>query len=419
MKLLLEPAPLSGVWQAIPSKSVLHRALICAAVVDGKTEILCSRSSDDIDATADCLRAMGAGVMRTESGFVVMPIGKIGKAALFCRESGSTLRFLLPLAAALGCEATFFADEGLQRRPIAPLKEALASHGVCLSEGFPLTVTGKLQPGRFELPGSVSSQFISGLLLALPLLEKESRIEVAGKLGSAPYTEITLQMLSRFGVRIERQSNAFSVRPSRFRSPGRVEIEGDWSNGAFALAAGLLGGSVTVTGLQKNSPQGDADCVKMFAAMGGRLAETDAGLVAERSGLHGILFDASQNPDLVPVVAALAAVADGTTVITGAGRLRYKESDRLETVSGLINALGGDCEVTSDGLVIRGKPVLQGGMVDACGDHRVAMCASVLAGRCVSPVLLTGAECISKSDPLFFEDFGKVGAKLCFLSETT
>ena len=419
MKILLEPAPLFGVWKVIPSKSALHRALICASVADGKTGILCARSSDDIDATADCLRAMGAGVERTESGFAVTPIGKVGKAMLFCRASGSTLRFLLPLAAVLGYEATFFADEGLQKRPLAPLKEALTSHGVRLSEGFPLRVSGKLQPGRFALPGTVSSQFISGLLLALPLSEEESEIEVAGDLGSAPYIEITLEILSRFGVKVEKQGNAFLVRPSKFRSPGRIEIEGDWSNGAFALAAGLLCGNVNVTGLKKDSPQGDAACVKVFASMGGKIAETNTGFAAEKSDLHGITFDASQNPDLVPVIAALAAVAGGKTVITGAGRLRYKESDRLQTVCGLINGLGGDCEVSDDGLIIRGKPVLRGGAVDACGDHRIAMCAAVLAGRCISPVVLTGAECVSKSDPLFFEDFGKVGAKLCFLSETT
>ena len=408
----------SGTIQSVPSKSFLHRALICAALADKPTSIACKSVCEDVEATADCLRALGAEILYRESAFSVLPIVKKESAVLQCGESGSTLRFLLPVAAALGTETVFRVGDGLAKRPIAPLCEELVRHGVLLSgETFPLRLAGKLQPGEYVLPGNVSSQFFTGLLLALPLADKPSVIHTKGMLESAPYVDMTLEMLSRFGVSVQRKESDMEIFPAAYRSPGSIEVCGDWSCAAFWLAAGVLGGNVSVKGLQKESLQGDKAIVEILQSMGGNVEWQGETLTAKRSELHGIDFDASQTPDLVPILAVMAALADGVTHITGASRLQYKESDRLHSVHALIRSLGGECEEAAGGLTIVGKSFLRGGNVNSFGDHRIAMSAAIASCRCKEPVVLSGAECIRKSYPGFWEDFEQTGGKVCFLSE--
>lgn len=408
----------SGVIEAAPSKSFLHRALICAALADKPTAIACKAVCEDVEATADCLRAFGAEITFRDGMFTVFPITKKESAVLHCKESGSTLRFLVPVAASLGVKAEFFVGDGLAKRPIAPLCKALAAHGVRLSgERFPLTVEGRLQAGAFTLPGDMSSQFFSGLLLALPLADAPSVVCADGKLESEPYVDMTLEMLDRFGVSIRKSGGKTEVLPSAYRSPGFIGAHGDWSGAAFWLAAGVMGGCVSVKGLRQESLQGDKAIVEVLQSMGGAVDRQGETLIAKRSALHGIDFDASQNPDLVPVLAVTAAFADGVTHITGASRLKYKESDRLRSVCALILSLGGDCKQETDGLTIVGKPVLQGGAVDSFGDHRIAMSAAIASCRCREPVVLSGAECIRKSYPGFWEDFEQTGGSVCSLSE--
>ena len=385
----ISPAPLRGTIPAIASKSMAHRLLICAALAAEPTEIVCRETSKDIEATRACLAAMKAG------------------APLPCGESGSTLRFLLPVAAAQGLPAEFHMQGRLPQRPLAPLDEQLAAHGVQLTRPRPdvLRLSGRLTPGDFTLPGNVSSQYISGLLFALPLLDGPSKLTVTGTVESAPYIDMTLDALGKFGVVPRREGNVFFLSPAAYRSPGRAAVEGDWSNGAFWLCAGALGGPVTVTGLNPGSLQGDKAVVEMLKQFGANITE-DHGIYTVSGGeLHGIDIDARAIPDLVPVLSVVAAAAEGETKIYHAGRLRLKESDRIETVCAMLRALGADVEETPDGLTVRGGRALPGGVVDSANDHRIAMSAAVASILCRGRVTVTCAEAVSKSYPRFWEDF--------------
>ncbi len=381
MNITLNKQPISGIIPAIPSKSMAHRLLICAALADTPTKVACQGTSKDIDATRACLAAIKTGE--------ILP----------CGESGSTLRFLLPVAAALGLDASFKMEGRLPQRPLAPLDAQLTAHGAQLSRPAPdiLRCTGKLQPGAYTLPGNVSSQYISGLLFALPLLDGLSTLTVTGQIESAPYIEMTLDALKQFGVQVKKEQNVFHIPSCKYQSPGSAAVEGDWSNAAFWLCAGALSGPVTVTGLDMDSLQGDKailDLLKRFGAV------VDGSAVSP-GNLHGIDIDAAAIPDLVPVLSIVAAAAEGTTRIYNAGRLRLKESDRIETVCNLLRALGGKVEERPDGMVIQGGS-LTGGTVDSCNDHRIAMAAAVASVLC--PVTVTGAEAVEKSYPRFWED---------------
>jgi 3-phosphoshikimate 1-carboxyvinyltransferase len=281
-------------------------------------------------------------------------------------------------------------------------------------------VRGRLTAGDYSLDGGVSSQFISGLLFALPMLEESSTLTVTGRIESAPYAHMTLDALSLVTDRIEGELPAFTVSgrrvdPALLLNAESFSVGGDWSGAAFFLTAGVLcgeGRSITLTGLDAHSRQGDKAIIEVLRSMGGLIRETEGGdLVASSSKLHGVRIDATQIPDLVPILAVAASVAEGETVIYGASRLRLKESDRLRTVSDMISALGGDITETSDGLIIRGVASLRGGVVDASGDHRIAMSGAVAALVCDEAVTITGAECVAKSYPAFWDDFERIQVK--------
>lgn len=432
MRALIQPGALSGEVVAPSSKSEAHRLLICAALAPGTTDIDCTTTSQDIDATAGCLEALGARVTRTRRGFRVVPVPGTSAtdnlpearrgALLDCGESGSTLRFLLPVVAALGCDARLTGRGRLPQRPLSPLYEELASHGCELSPqgAMPLAVGGRLAPGRFSLPGDVSSQYVSGLLLAAPLMGAPVEVVVGEPVESRPYIDITVDALARFGVEVTESAAADDAgRPARsfvvcaprgLRSPGTVGVGGDWSNAAFWLAAGSVGGEgVAVRGVDVKSSQGDRQVLGALALLGARVLRGREGAASSPDRLVGRTIDVRSCPDLVPPLAAVAALAEGTTRVTGAARLRIKESDRLATVSAAINALGGHAEETDDGLLIEGRARLSGGTVDAANDHRIAMMAAVLATRCEGPTAIEGAECVAKSYPAFFEDFASLG----------
>ncbi len=420
MDITILPTPLSGDLRAIPSKSYMHRALICAALADRPTVLHCPESNQDIQATTNCLRALGADITEENGIYTVSPLPRDSKAvtALDCGESGSTLRFMLPLAAALGRDAVFAAHGLLPKRPLSPLFEQLQEHGVRLSQKgvFPLSVSGQLQPGQFCLSGGVSSQFFTGLLLALPLLSEISSIQVIGKLESAPYIALTEDVLRRFGVTPDIEADSMKVFPQAFYSPGALDIEGDWSNAAFWLVAGALGDGIRLSGLQPDSRQGDQRIVQFLRKMGAQIREESGFYTISHSHLHGISIDAGDIPDLVPILSVAAAAAEGETVITGAARLRLKESDRIRSVCDMLTALGADCRETADGLCIRGGD-LHGGTVDSCNDHRIAMSAAIASIACDGEVTIHGAEAVNKSYPAFFRDFRSAGGKT--LSNTT
>ena len=395
MNVVVTPARLSGSVRVPASKSAAHRLLICAALADAPTRVTIDATNRDIDATADGLRCLGADIRREGDALVVSPAVRVcEEAALDCGESGSTLRFLLPVAAALGGRARFTGHGRLPSRPNAPLVEALRQHGAQIdADLLPMNVSGPLSGGLWTLPGDVSSQYITGLLFALPLLSEDSGIALTTRLESAAYVDMTLEALARFGVTVAPTEKGWRVPGrQRYRSPGAVRVEGDWSAAAFWLAANALGAAIDVEGLNPDSAQGD----RAVSAL-----------------LGSPRIDASGVPDLVPALAVAAANLPRETVVTGAARLRLKESDRLESVAALLRGLGHAVAVTGDGLVIRGgAPMPCAGdirTVDGANDHRVVMAAAVAAAFSDRPVRITGAEAVEKSYPDFFRDFRALG----------
>ncbi len=417
MKLSISPSTPKGQINAIASKSAAHRALICAAFSDRPTKIVCEATNNDIEATAACLSALGARVERRAPYYTVTPVRpeNITRGTVLpAGESGSTLRFLLPVAAALGAECTFTMAGRLPLRPLSPLSEELEAHGIKLiKSGNELTLHGKLCGNSFCIDGGVSSQFVSGLLFALALMDNNATLTVSGNIESAPYIKMTEDALASFGVAPDKQNNAYIFKKSsRFISPELLKIEGDWSNAAFPLCMGVLGGDVTLGGLNMAASQGDRAVLEILRRMGADIKEADGNLTAAKSKLCSTEIDASQIPDLVPVLAVVASVAKGKTTIYGASRLRLKESDRLATTAEMLGALGADVTVTDDGLVIVGKERLIGGNVSSHNDHRIAMSAAVASVVCNAPVKLDGAEAVAKSYPAFWQDIEKLGVKI-------
>lgn len=411
MNLTLTPHALGGIVVAPASKSLAHRLLICGALSDGPVKILCPEASADIDATVRCLCALGADISRCGDIYMVYPLEMPrGDVILDCGESGSTLRFLISVAGALGISADFLLRGSLRRRPIAPLLKVLEQKGLTFS--FPdegrLHMEGRLQSGNFEIAGNISSQFISGLLMALPLTGRDSDIMLTSPLVSAPYADLTAAAMKQFGICAESTQEGWHLSGSQsYTSCGRIAVEGDWTNAALWLCVGAVSAPVTVTGLNLSSVQGDRKILSILKAFGAEVsAEADRVTVSPAS-LHGIDIDASDIPDLVPALALLGTCARGTTRITGAGRLRYKESDRLSSVADTLNTLGGSAEVTPDGLIIRGS-ALHGGSVNSFGDHRIAMLAGACSSVADGPICLEGAEAVSKSYPRFWEDYKKL-----------
>ncbi len=374
MDILIQPSTLKGTIQSIPSKSQAHRALICAAL-SGKPELVSiERPSQDLMATKQALE-----ILR-------------GAGAADCRESGTTLRLLVPLAAALGLDVTFTGEGRLPRRPMEPLLSLLEDHGVRFSRAFlPFRLSGRLRCGNYRIPGNISSQYISGLLLALPLLEGDSLLTLTTQLESSAYVAMTLDCQKTFGLRIQPSETGWAIPGGQtYRAPGSFTVEGDWSNAAFWLAASALGSDLEVTGLSAESLQADRRIRTILDS-----GETDT--------------DVREIPDLVPVLAVLACGKTETTVLRNCGRLRLKESDRIESVKAMILSLGGRIRVEGEDLVIEGSGSLEGGAVDSFEDHRIAMAAAIAATFCRRPVLIRGAQAVSKSYPGFFADYNALG----------
>ncbi|MCL2819257.1 MAG: 3-phosphoshikimate 1-carboxyvinyltransferase [Oscillospiraceae bacterium] len=404
-----------GTIRAIASKSEAHRLLICAALSDKETFISCPESSEDIDATARCLIALGASVWHQNGGFNVVPIDRSSLSAedklhfLNCGESGATLRFMLPVCGALGVTADIKMEGRLPERPISDLYNEMVSHGCKLSEQgvSPLNCSGRLKSGEYSLPGNITSQYISGLLFALPLLEGDSKIIVTSEYQSRSYIDITLHVLRLFGIEVSEESFGFSIPGGQvFRSPETIQTGGDWSNAAFWLSAGAIGpGSVTCTNLDTNSKQGDRQITDILKRFGAYVFCEKTTVTVSPGKLRGIEIDAGDVPDLVPILAAVASVAEGQTKIFNAAHLRSKESDRLNTVTKMLTVLGADATETDDGLIINGKKRLTGGVTEVFGDHRIAMTATILTAACDDDVKIIGAEAVRKSYPGFYTDF--------------
>ena len=390
MDITITPGRLSGTVNAIPSKSQAHRMLICAAFADAPTVLHCPETNRDIEATAACLCALGADIQRTETGYHVIPSSLIPERAILpCHDSGSTLRFMLPIAGALGVDALFALEGRLPNRPLTPLWEEMERMGCSLSRPAADNVRcqGQLQPGTYTIDGGVSSQFITGLLFALSLIPGESRILLTGTVESKPYITMTQNAMAAFGV----NTDGLSLKGGRpYRSPGEAVIEGDWSNGAFFLAAQELGNPVITENLRSDSAQGDRAAAQLLPA------------------LHRhVRISAADIPDLVPILSVVAACNQGA-VFTGIRRLRLKESDRVASVIAMLVALGGKAEATENTLTVYGTG-LRGGTVESFNDHRIAMSTAIAATVCTEPVTILGAECVKKSYPHFFEEYRRLG----------
>lgn len=408
MKLTLSARPIGGEIRAIASKSQAHRLLICAAFAEKPTKIVCAERSQDIDATAQCLSALGADITYCGDTFTVYPVSMPkSNAVLDCGESGSTLRFLLPVVAALGVSAEFVLHGRLSERPLSPLWELLQANGIVLSRptANTLHIEGRLRSGRYEIAGDVSSQFISGLLFALPLSGGDSDIMLTSELQSAPYVDMTLAALKTFGIHAEPTQNGWHLaRGQSYRSCGKIRVEGDWSNAAFWLCAGAICAPMRVHGLDLASPQGDRAILEVLRRFGAKIEQDESAVTVCPAYLNGIELDATNIPDLVPPIALVAACAKGTTRIYGAERLKIKESNRLLSVSQVLNCLGGKVAVTDDGLIIEGSAIL-GGAVESQNDHRIAMLAAIASTVSRGSIELSGAEAVKKSYPRFWEDF--------------
>ena len=414
MNLTVMPGTINGELIAPASKSMAHRALICAALADRPTQIVCNASSQDIDATVDCLNALGAQIRRTESGFSVLPISEAGgNAALNCRESGSTLRFLLPIAAALGKTAWFTGAGRLPQRPMQPLIEALMAHGVSFSdEKLPFAVSGKLTGGDFALDGNVSSQFFSGLLFALPLLHEPSTLAFRTPAQSLPYVQMTLQTLADFGVNIPFDGTTAVIEPQACKSTDAYTVEGDWSNAAFFLCSAAIGGRITMKNLSRDSVQGDKRVLELIRDFGAEVIVRNDSVTVRAANRRPICADCADIPDIVPILAVMSCFAEGVSRFERVERLRIKESDRLTATADLINALGGRAEFDETTLTVHGSGTLRGGTADGRGDHRMVMCAAVAGYHAEKPTVILGTEAVSKSYPLFFDDYRSVGGRI-------
>ena len=413
-KAIIQPSTLRGTVRVPCSKSAAHRAILCAALAKGESILSPMAASNDIRVTARAAQALGAeiaedgGAWRVTGGGTCRPKAEIG-----CGESGSSLRFLVPICAALGMEATFTGHGRLPERPIGIYLDLLPAHGVtCRTEGgLPLSINGTLKSGEFILPGNISSQFITGLLLACPLLPGEGVIRLSSPLESASYVDMTLEAMRAFGVRVEKLENGWRVPGGQQYRARPFAVEGDWSQAAFFLAAGALGGPLAIEGLQRSSTQGDRAAEALFAAFGAKTAWNGETLCINQDQLYGTEIDAAQIPDLVPILAAATSLAKGRTRIYHAERLRIKESDRLAAMADGLNRLGAQVQELPDGLLIDGVETLHGGEVCGYNDHRVVMALSIAALRADGPVTITGAESIRKSYPAFFEDYNRLGGK--------
>ena len=405
-----ELKPLSGCVVAIPAKAEAHRALIAAALADRPTLVRnLSNLSNDIRATLEALCALGASFEKKDDGILLRPIVDVPQTATVdCGESGSTLRFLVPVISALthGNSTVRVTGGGrLPERPMEDLLRVLRAHGTVIDgDRVPLGITGELTAGTYELPGNVSSQYVTGLMFALPLLRGNSEIRLTTPLESTGYVDMTKRTLSMFGVQVEGVVKGGQI----YRSPGEIMVGGDWSNAAMWLAAGALGGPVTVTGLDLASAQGDKAVVDILRRFGATVVVEGNAVMVSTGSLKGIEIDTRDIPDLLPVLSIVAAAANGETRFVNAGRLRLKESDRLATVAALIKALGGNVEEGPDWLAVKGGNRLKGGRCEVANDHRLVMAAVLASAISETPVEFDGFQAINKSYPTFMEDYRKL-----------
>lgn len=393
-KVELENSILKGEVFIPPSKSAAHRALVCSFLAgEGTVEPIIN--SNDMKAMEQVIGAL-----------------KNNSDVADCIESGNTLRFMIPVAAALGKTVTFIGSGRLPERPIGDYLRLLPEHNVkCTSDGkLPLKIEGQLTSGVYEIAGNISSQYITGLLLALPILDGDSEIVLTTKLQSKPYVDMTIKVMADYGVVVEERENGYFIKGNQSYKKRDYTVESDWSQAAFFLVGGALNGDVILKGLDMNSTQGDKEIVSILKQFGADIEVKSDYIRAKKSVLKGIEIDVTDIPDTVPALAVAAAFAKGTTVIKGGERLRLKESDRIESVVSNLKRLGVDVEEKPDGMIITGGGV-KGALLEGYNDHRIPMAFSMAALCAQGNTVITDANSINKTYPSFFKDYNSLGGK--------
>ncbi len=409
MDIKVYPSKLIGAVSAPSSKSYSHRMIIAAALADGVSEISNVTGSNDITVTSQAMEALGASVLADDSVYTVRGIkAPSQRADIDCGESGSTMRFIIPVAAALGTQSRLTGHANLPKRPITPYLREFPKKGVTMKtpdDGInflPLEMSGRLTAGEYSLEGDVSSQFITGLMMALPLCAEDSVIKLTSALQSKPYADMTVAALKKFGVNIFETNMdglpLYLIKGGQKYKPCRVSVEGDYSQAAFFYVANALGSEITVNNLDPDSVQGDKAIIDIIGSMGDDMSKP-------------FTVDPSDIPDLVPILAVLGSMGKGTSRIINAARLKIKESDRLTCVANALNAIGGRVTAGDDSLTIEPVEHFTGGEVDSCKDHRIVMSAAIAATASTAPVIIHGAENVSKSYPRFFDDFKALGGE--------
>lgn len=397
-----------------PSKSLSHRAVIAAGLAQGESVISHIIYSVDIEATIKTMVQLGAKVSRSKDSLKIRGNGghiKTPDSALNCRESGSTLRFMVPLAMLGHRPVTFCGEGALVGRPLGPYLEIFQDQGLDYdySGQLPLRVKGPLKPSHYTVAGHISSQFISGLLLSLPLLDAPSTITVLEPFESREYVTLTLDVLKAFGIEVSQDGYTYTVPGNQCYRASNYRVEGDYSQLAFWLVAGLVNGEITCQGICPDSKQGDRAILQIIHAMKGTYSFEGLDLTIGKQTLKASVIDGAQCPDIIPVLAVLAAVTPGQTRIINASRLRIKECDRLHAITTELRALGADINELEDGLIIEGKTHLKGGHVKGWNDHRIVMALAVASLACTADVYIQGSEAITKSYPHFWEHFRQLG----------
>lgn len=417
MNVKIKPNEIKGKMKSIPSKSLLHRAIILSGIAKDREIILeqVNTISEDIEATLTCIEKLGAKTKVEGDSIRITSLGNIkkSKVELHCKESGTTLRLLLPLVSTFSKEATVDCSEGLRKRPIRELIETLEESGLYFKEkGFPINISGNVTTDFFKISGDISSQYVSGLLLLSSLLDQRSSIYLTTKLESRAYVNITIKVLRDFGIIVnELEEGVFEIYGGRDKilPPKEYQIEGDWSNAAFFLVGGCLGDSIKMSGLNLESSQGDKKIVQILKKAGAILTCSDDFISSNRSHLNSLEVDFSETPDLFPILSVVAALSKGQSILKGGERLKLKESNRIESTFQMLKSLGADVKKRDDGLIIQGKEILDGGIVNSFNDHRIVMSATMASIKCKEPVSIVNAGAVKKSYPNFFDDFKKVG----------
>lgn len=399
-----------------PSKSHTHRAFFLASMARGESRITHALSSSDTEATLNACRMMGAEAIRDADSI------RIGGGDLHAptevvdaNNSGTTMRIFSGLCSMFEEEVVITGDESLRKRPMAPLLDALAQNGTsCRSEnGFPpVAIKGPNRGGEVHIDGGVSSQYITSLMMVSPMLDEDTSIVVENNMVSAPYLDVTAHMMRLFGASVTREDNVFRIRGGTGYTPSDYQVPADFSSAAFPLVAGALGGCVTVTGMDMDDPQGDRRIVDILREAGADVGIDGDEITVSRNGLRGCDIDMGQMPDLFPITAVLLSTAGGDSRLYGAPQLKYKESNRIETVVNMINDIGGDAEATDDGCIIHGRKTLKGGRIIHKGDHRIMMSAAIASIVCTGPVSMDDRECCAVSYPDFIEQMSSLGMEV-------